>query len=89
MTDMMHSRPRRSVLEHVEKGPDGAVVQPVLAAPVPMNPTALALWELCDGQTEVAEMVEAVCALFEVEPTLARTEVETALAEMTAAGVIR
>ena len=88
MTDPVPRRPRRVSDLPVERGPQGAVVVPA-GAPVALNPTALALWELCDGQTDVAEMVDAVCVLFEVEPTRARTEVEAALADMVAVGVIR
>jgi hypothetical protein len=73
-----------------ERSRGGAVVQPPTEGPpVALNPTALALWELCDGQTAVEEMVAAVCALFELEPGRALTDVETALEDMRAAGVIR
>ena len=34
-------------------------------------------------------MVDAVCVLFEVDPVRARDDVEAALREMAAAGVIR
>lgn len=56
---------------------------------VRLNPTALALWELCDGNTTVDEMVTAVCALFAVEPDRARDEVRTALSDMREAGMLR
>jgi hypothetical protein len=92
MTDAVPLRPVRTSTQPVERWPEGALVVPGTPdAPVALalNPTALALWELCDGQTAVAEMVDAVCVLFEVEPARARTDVETALAEMVEAGVIR
>jgi PqqD family protein of HPr-rel-A system len=28
-----------------------------------LNETALAIWELCDGETRVEEMIEAICEL--------------------------
>ena len=90
MTDPVPRRPRRTTARPLERGPKGAVVVPAVAdPPVALNPTALALWELCDGRTDVAEMVEAICLLFEVEPTRARADVESALADMVAVGVIR
>ena len=90
MTDLLHTKPRRTVETPTERGPDGAVVQPPAEAPpVALNPTALALWELCDGQTVVEEMVQAVSALFALDPERARADVETALEDMIAAGVIR
>ena len=64
-------------------------MRPALAGPVALNPTAVALWELCDGATEVAEMVEAICILFAVDPAQAQADVESALSDMAAAGVIR
>ena len=92
MTDVLPVRPQRTSNEPVERWPEGAVVVP--GAPdspgaLALNPTALALWELCDGHTAVTEMVDAVCVLFEVDPARARDDVETALREMVSAGVIR
>lgn len=44
-----------------------------------LNATALALWELCDGETTVAEMVAAAGSLFGSEEVL-RADIEGALA---------
>lgn len=92
MTDVLPARPLRTSSHPVERWADGAVVVPGTPdAPVALalNPTALALWELCDGQTAVTEMVDAVCVLFAVDPVRARVDVEAALREMVSAGVIR
>lgn len=90
MTDLLHSKPRRTVETPAERWVGGAVVKPpVDGPPVALNPTALALWELCDGHTAVEEMVQAVSTLFALEPDRARTDVESALEDMLAAGVIR
>ena len=90
MTDLLHSKPRRTVETPAERWSGGAVVQPpVQGPPVALNPTALALWELCDGQTAVEEMVQAVSALFALDPLRARADVEAALEDMRATGVIR
>jgi hypothetical protein len=89
---MLSTRPTRTSARPVETRPEGAVVVPGVPdtpAAFALNPTALALWELCDGQTAVAEMVDAVCVLFEVDPDRARADVEAALTDMAAAGVIR
>ncbi len=56
---------------------------------VALNPTALALWELCDGRTQVGEMVGAVVELFGVPDEQARSDVEAALSEMRRLGVVR
>jgi Coenzyme PQQ synthesis protein D (PqqD) len=92
MTDLLSARPTRTSARPVETWPEGAVVvsgRSHARAALALNPTALALWELCDGQTAVAEMIDAVCVLFEVEPERARADVEAALTEMAAVGVIR
>lgn len=89
MTDLMQACPRRTATAPAEKGADGAVVRPPGAPPVALNPTALALWELCDGHTTVSEMVDAVASLFALDPTAARADVESALEDMLATGVIR
>ena len=89
MTDLLQARPRRTVPASIEKGPEGAVVRPQAAPPVAMNPTALALWELCDGQTAVEEMVGAVSELFGLDLQRVRSDVESALEDMLAAGIIR
>lgn len=90
MTDLLPRRPLRTSESPLERLPEGAVVAPGASdRPVALNPTALALWELCDGRTDVAEMVDAVCVLFEVEPEQARADVEAALADMVAVGVVR
>lgn len=42
-----------------------------------LNSTALALWELCDGSTTVAEMVNALDLFFDAE----RAEIDNAVVE--------
>ena len=54
-----------------------------------LNETALALWELCDGETTLGEMVAAITDFFEAEPAVINHDVEVALAQMVEAGVVR
>lgn len=82
-------RPRRASDSHVVRQKDGAVLlRDDKGAEVALNPTAHALWELCDGRTDVDEIVGAVCELFAISPEQARVDVRRALADMRAAGVI-
>jgi coenzyme PQQ synthesis protein D (PqqD) len=82
-------RPRRVSDSHVVRQKDGAVLlRDDKGAEVALNPTAHALWELCDGRTDVDEIVGAVCELFAITPEQARADVRQALADMQAAGVI-
>lgn len=53
-----------------------------------LNPTALALWELCDGATQPDEMIDAICELFAVDRAQAAADVERTLEQFTEAGLI-
>ena len=53
-----------------------------------LNPTARAIWELCDGLTDPDEMVGAICQVFSVAMETARADVTYALEQLTAAGLI-
>lgn len=53
-----------------------------------LNGMALALWELCDGETTVSEMVAAACSLFEGDEDAVRRDIEGALALFTQAGLL-
>lgn len=85
MTDQLPTRPRRTADRPSVKSITGAVVEPGVV----LNPTALALWELCDGSTAIEEMVAAVSELFAIPPPQARQDVETALRQMLQTGAIR
>ena len=90
MTDVLPRRPQRTTDRPVARWDEGAVVQPSRSQdPVALNPTAWALWEICDGRTDVDEMVLAICTLFAVEEQQARADVESALRDMLSLGVIR
>ncbi|MDQ3628144.1 MAG: PqqD family protein [Actinomycetota bacterium] len=82
--------PRRHPAVRVHPTPDGAVAAAYAkdADPVLLNHTALALWELCDGQTTVAEMHDAVCELFALPPEQARMEIEQAMVHLRTAGLL-
>lgn len=53
-----------------------------------LNGSALAIWELCDGETETAEMVEAVSELVGLPVPAAAADVERALMELDLAGLL-
>jgi hypothetical protein len=54
-----------------------------------LNDTALALWELCNGQNTVEEMITAACELFGEPEDVVRRDVETTLTRFDAAGLLR
>lgn len=87
--DLAEDRPGRLGRTTVRHVASGAVVRRVdTPVEVALNPTAFALWELCDGNTEVGEMVEAVCQLFEVSPEQAVVDVTNGIRQMREAGLI-
>ena len=45
------------------EGDQTAIFEPLSQRLIRLNPSALALWELCDGKTELSEVVEAVVEL--------------------------
>lgn len=83
-------RPKRQELVLVDRSVDGTLmcIAPDVA-PVVLNDTAMALWELCDGTTSIHEMVEAVCELFAIPADQATLDVDRALDQMRSAGLLQ
>ena len=53
-----------------------------------LNETALALWELCDGETTIEEMVTAATGLFDADHDRLQQDVLDALLAMCDRGII-
>jgi hypothetical protein len=53
-----------------------------------VNESALALWQLCDGETSREEMIDAICVLCHVNEERARADVAGTLRLFTSAGLI-
>ncbi len=53
-----------------------------------LNESAAALWELCDGNTTIDEMVMAICEAASIPAEKARDDVERTLAEFRRAGLL-
>jgi hypothetical protein len=70
---------------------DGAMVEVVVERSndtFVLNDTAFALWELCDGDTTVREMVDAVTVLFAAPDDQLEHDVTAALDHLLSAGLI-
>ena len=82
-------RPQRTVDNEAGADPDGSVT---IAGPhgevVRLNATAVALLELCDGRTTVAEMVTAATSLFSGEPDGIRRDIYATLEELRDQGLL-
>jgi PqqD family protein of HPr-rel-A system len=53
-----------------------------------LNETALAIWDLCDGETTAEEMIEAICQLCGMHADIVEEDVDRILAEFEAAGLV-
>jgi hypothetical protein len=89
VTTDTHRLPRRR--EDVELRDDGArtwLIDPRTASTHVLNPTARAIWELCDGTTTVDEVVRAIGEVFDVPPSSSRADVEAVIAQLEGAGLV-
>lgn len=72
----------------VRRGSDAtAVYNPDTGALHMLNPSALAIWELCDGATTGREMAEAVAELTTLDFDAAAADVVAALEELSRQGL--
>ena len=67
---------------------ENVVFDPKTGAVHILNATALAIWELCDGETRVGEMVEAICGLSGLPRDVVQEDVERILKEFEQAGIV-
>ncbi len=79
---------RRDDVLLVDDGSDCVVAVPDQSSTLLLNPTARAIWELCDGRTRPDEMIVAICDLFDVGRGTAQRDVTAALAAMTHVGLV-
>ena len=89
MTTRLDGLPaRRTDVVLVDDGERSLLVAPGQDGTHVLNPTARAIWELCDGVTLPAEMVAAICQVFAVTPERAAADVDRTLEELTRVGLI-
>ena len=69
-------------------GDDTAVFNPETGALHLLNPSALAIWELCDGATTGQEMAGAIAELTALDIEAAAADVAVALSELERQGLI-
>jgi hypothetical protein len=74
----LHDRETRSYLVV----PEGGVAHE-------LNPTARAVWELCDGTTTVEELVDAITQLFSVDRDVAVADVMNIVGQLDEAELVR
>ena len=73
---------RQSDKENVVFDPDTSSVHM-------LNTTAMAIWVLCDGDTDPDEMVDAICELSGLPHEVVEEDVRRILLEFEAAGILK
>ncbi len=76
---------RRAPVQFRDDGDQALLIAPGKTTGYALNPTARAIWELCDGATTVEEMADAICHVFNVTRPTALTDVIEVLNQLTAA----
>lgn len=70
-------------------GGENAVFDRETGAVHVLNDTAVAIWQLCDGETYPEEMIEAVCELSGMHRDIVREDIERILGEFESSGLVR
>jgi hypothetical protein len=82
-------RPRRKGDLWVRReGDQTAVYDPETTRLHMLNPSALAIWEACDGETTIEEIIEAVIELTDLNRPQAAKDVTSALEGLKAAKLV-
>ncbi|HEX2027371.1 MAG TPA: HPr-rel-A system PqqD family peptide chaperone [Nitriliruptorales bacterium] len=67
---------------------ENALFDPRSGAVHLLNDTALAIWDLCDGDTYPVEMIDAVCDLSGMHPDVVTEDIERVLSEFDRVGLV-
>lgn len=70
------------------EGDETAVYNPDSGRLHLLNPSALAIWELCDGETTGAEMADAVSLVTGLQADVTAADIADALTKLESAGLI-
>ena len=79
---------RHSDVQLRDEGHEARLIVPGRASTYVLNPTARAVWELCDGSTTVDELADALCQVFDVTRATAATDVADVLEGLVAADLV-
>jgi hypothetical protein len=84
----LETTPRRAQAHEVVVVPDGTLSIETESGPIVLNATAAALWQLCDGETSVQEMIQAAGELFDSGPDIVRHDILAILQDFEARGLV-
>jgi Coenzyme PQQ synthesis protein D (PqqD) len=88
-TSLRQGRPKRKPGVWVRTaGAENAVFNPDAGSLHLLNHTALAIWDLCDGDTWPDEMIGAICDVSGLHPDVVAEDVQRILGEFDRAGLL-
>jgi hypothetical protein len=88
-TAVMNKRPvRRGDVWVRQAKEENAIYDPAMGSVHLLNETALAIWQLCDGETRVEEMVDAIVDLCGMHRQIVIEDVDRILTDFGANGLI-
>ncbi len=67
---------------------ENTLYDPDTGAVLLLNDTALAIWDLCDGENLPQEMIDAICILCSMHEDVVREDVERVLGEFDRVGLL-
>ena len=89
MTTKVHRLPvRRTDVRLIDEDTRSVLIDDTQGVTHVLNPTARAIWELCDGTTTLDELVDAICQVFSVQHGVALRDVAAVLAQLEDAGLV-
>jgi hypothetical protein len=89
MNERTEGYPRKRGQAWVQRdGNETAVFNPDTGMLHMLNPSALAIWEMCDGETTPTEMAEAIDAVTGLGSDATTADVDTALVNLRDAGLL-
>jgi PqqD family protein of HPr-rel-A system len=90
MNERTEGYPRKRGQAWVQRdGNETAVFNPDTGMLHMLNPSALAIWEMCDGETTPTEMAEAITEVTGLDREATSADVDSALASLRQAGLLQ
>lgn len=88
-TDVREGKPARKAEVWLRQaGAENALYNPDTGSIHILNDTALAIWDLCDGETDPEEMISAICDLSGMPAEVVTEDVQRILMEFDVAGLL-
>ena len=87
MANVRHLPERNPDVQLREHG-DGSVLVKPSGSTYALNPTARAIWELCDGTTTIDELAEAISEVFAIDEATASRDVAVTIEQLEAADLV-